>query len=132
MIHLATLDDVDFIADLELSLFPEHGVNEYAVKQVIEAGMVKVFSQVGYIITHYGSDLIDILRIGVHPAHQKKGIGHLLLDAVLSTAWHPVMLTVQRQNTRAIKLYKDLGFRPISWMPQDTALIMEKKGPDRA
>jgi len=127
MIRLATQDDVDFIAELELSVFPDHGVNEYAVKQVIEAGMVTVFSQVGYIITHWGSEIADILRVGVHPDHRGRGIGHLLLDEVLSKAWLPVMLTVQQSNVRAIRLYSGLGFHPIAFMPQDTAIIMRKE-----
>ena len=131
MIRLATQDDIDFIAELELSVFPDHGVNEYGVKQVIDAGMVMVFSQVGYIITHWGSELIDILRVGVHPDHRGRGIGHLLLDEVLSRAWLPVMLTVQQENTRAIQLYSALDFHPVSLMPQDTAIVMMRKGPEK-
>lgn len=126
MLRLATIDDIDFIAELERTMFPDHGVNEHAVRQVIEAGMVQVFAQAGYIITHWGSELVDILRVGVEPAHQGHGIGRLLLEDTLVNARLPVMLTVQISNRGARRLYSGLGFRPIGYMPQDASLIMRK------
>jgi ribosomal protein S18 acetylase RimI-like enzyme len=124
VIRRATLDDVDFVAELELSLFPDHHVNEYAVKQVIEAGMVQVFDQMGYICTSWGPELIDILRIAVHPDHQGKGIGRELMMAVLKNAWAPIVLMVKEDNLRAQALYKKLGFRFAGIAPQDQALAM--------
>jgi ribosomal protein S18 acetylase RimI-like enzyme len=124
VIRDASLDDVDFIAELELSLFAGDHVNEYAVKQVIEAGMVQVCDQKGYIITSWGPELTDILRVGIHPDHQGKGIGQELMEAVLDHTWLPVVLTVRQDNVRAQRLYKKLGFRFVGLVPQDESLAM--------
>lgn len=123
----ATLDDVDFIAELELSLFPEYHVNEYMLGKVIKAGMIQVFDHVGYISTAWGPELIDILRVGVNPTHQGRGIGRALMEKVISQAWLPLVLTVKIDNTRAQNLYKKLGFKLAGIVPQEQALVMLKR-----
>lgn len=124
VIRDATLEDVDFIAELELELFPGYQANEQGVRQVIQAGMAMVCDQKGYIITAWGPELIDVLRVGVHPDYQGKGIGRDLVRAVLDAAWLPVILTVKKDNVRARRLYEWLGFTYVAIAPQDQALVM--------
>ncbi|GKQ42147.1 ribosomal-protein-alanine acetyltransferase [Companilactobacillus sp. RD055328] len=55
-----------------------------------------------------------ITNISVLPSFQNKGLGHLLLDIcfklVREADFSKLTLEVDAQNTRAIKLYKSLGF----------------------
>ncbi len=124
VIRDATLDDVDFVAEMELLLFPGYQANEHGVKQVIEAGMVQVSDRAGYIVTAWGPELIDVLRVGVHPDYQGKGLGRGLMQAILDVAWLPVVLTVKEENKKARKLYESLGFKYVALCPQDEALVM--------
>lgn len=124
VIRDATLEDIDFIAELELLLFPGYQANEHGVKLVIEAGMVQVSDRAGYIVTAWGPELIDVLRVGVHPDRQGRGIGRELMQSILDVAWLPIVLTVKRENTRARVLYRKLGFEFVGVVPQEEALVM--------
>ena len=52
----------------------------------------------------------EIHTIGVDPAFQGRGIGRLLLDALLHYADGAVYLEVRTDNTPAIALYRSAGF----------------------
>jgi ribosomal-protein-alanine N-acetyltransferase len=53
----------------------------------------------------------EVHTIGVDPAHQGKGIGRRLLDAILDHAKRgAVYLEVRTDNTVAIELYRSAGF----------------------
>ena len=49
-------------------------------------------------------------KVMVHPDCRGAGIGTLLMRAALAQANVPVLLTVDPQNTPAVKLYESLGF----------------------
>lgn len=57
---------------------------------------------------------VAVLALGVHPAHQRRGIGRSLLEALLAWARaHGLVrieLYVRADNHRARALYRDLGF----------------------
>lgn len=50
-------------------------------------------------------------KIMVHPDCRGQGIGADLMRAALATADADVLLTVNPQNSAAVKLYENLGFR---------------------
>lgn len=55
-------------------------------------------------------------RIAVHPSHQNRGVGALLLHDALRVFWHygaeRVTLNTQTGNRRAQRLYRRFGFEP--------------------
>lgn len=61
---------------------------------------------------------IGEIGVAVRKAHWRKGIGRELmlsgLDwAALNSRYEVIMLTVQKRNRRAVKLYEDIGFQTI-------------------
>ena len=50
-------------------------------------------------------------RLYIRPSGQSRGVGRLLLGAVVQDACGPVVLTVLSTNTRAISFYERHGFR---------------------
>lgn len=73
---------------------------------------------VGFIILSILAEECHILNIGVSRAHQRQGVGKILLNHALQeaiTLYHAKMayLEVRRSNTRAINLYKQFAFEQI-------------------
>jgi len=59
-----------------------------------------------------------IMTIGVHPAHQRRGLGRWLLEACESLLPdRTIYLTVRTDNHRAITLYRLNGYREVGIKP---------------
>lgn len=65
---------------------------------------------IGYLLSRWTDVVVDITRLGVVPEAQGNGVGRRLLDAVLLAADRPVMLTVKKDNRRALRLYRSRAF----------------------
>ena len=70
---------------------------------------------------------IELLRIGVHPTHRKKGIAQNLISHLFRCK-KTILLEVNENNRPAISLYKSLGFSLIHkrknyYQDNSTALI---------
>jgi ribosomal-protein-alanine N-acetyltransferase len=66
----------------------------------------------GVIIADLDRGRIRIMNIAVHPEYRKRGIGTLLMQAVLNQ--HPqasAVLMVQEHNAAAQAMYRQLGFQ---------------------
>lgn len=67
-------------------------------------------------------DEAHITMLGVHPQYQGRGLGNILLIALLRTAqWHQThraTLEVRASNTKAIALYQKFGFQIAGQRPQ--------------
>jgi ribosomal protein S18 acetylase RimI-like enzyme len=57
---------------------------------------------------------VGVLAVGVHPEHQRRGIGRALVSALIEHARAAGLLRlelyVRADNPRAIALYRSLGF----------------------
>ncbi len=71
---------------------------------------------IGFIIGQIAADESEILSIGVDPAHQKHGVGRLLVEglvrAVQRAEVRRMYLDVATDNTAALHLYSKTGFTP--------------------
>ena len=55
-----------------------------------------------------------IMTIGVHPDHQRRGLGSRLLATVEAALTSPtIYLTVRASNTAALRLYERAGYRRV-------------------
>ena len=114
----ATAEDADDIARLDMQLFPDNCFNERTVGNELEAGISWVIHKggelIGYALVRPDGDIVDLIRIGVSPDHQRKGWGLKLLKLVSGCNLRSkVMLTVRKDNHGAIKLYLWAGFKII-------------------
>ncbi len=63
------------------------------------------------------SGAIELTYIGISSTHQRKGLGHILLNKFVELSrlkgYHSVVLSVEEENKTAIALYEKSGFRII-------------------
>ena len=100
------------VEELENLLF-DNSFNATTLSQEIRSGShcwVTGSERVeGYILFREESGLIDILRIGIHPSYQKRGLGTSLMQIPIRLS-ERCMLSVRKNNKGAIRLYQRLGF----------------------
>ena len=69
---------------------------------------------VGYVLVDDVDDAVHVEQISVHPRHQGRGVGRLLIDHVAwnpARGWRTVTLTTFRDVEWNAPLYERLGFR---------------------
>jgi ribosomal protein S18 acetylase RimI-like enzyme len=102
------------IAQLEQELFVDNWLSESTVLNELERGpaLVAINKQVvvGYLLTNFREDILDVLRLGVTDKEQGKGIGEGLMHRILGIPHRLCLLTVVKSNRPALALYKKLGF----------------------
>jgi ribosomal-protein-alanine N-acetyltransferase len=73
---------------------------------------------IGYIIFWKVFEDVQINNIAVHPEFRRLGIGRVVLEYVIDQVRRDgakfITLEVRPSNTAALRLYKKLGFKPIS------------------
>jgi len=72
---------------------------------------------VGYCVAAQQENWAHLISIGVLPEYRRRRIGTALIHALLGTLAPEVgelRLEVKQGNAEAIKLYEDLGFRPVN------------------
>ena len=81
-------------------------------------------------------DELHLTSIAVHPAHQRKGLGKILLSDLMkrsiSLRTNLIHLEVKDTNEKAIAFYKSMGFKKIStrshlYKDGSNAIILVKK-----
>ena len=108
-----TPDDADELAKLDAVLFPENCLNEKTLAAEVALGFGWVIERnrqvIAYALVRDDGAVLDLIRLGVHPNHQGKGLGVLLLSKLLQHK-RPTMLTVRDKNQGALRLYHRAGF----------------------
>jgi ribosomal-protein-alanine N-acetyltransferase len=79
---------------------------------------------VGFVCLLVVAGEAQLENMAVNPAHQRRGLGRLLLQAALQASQCfavqggcPCLLEVQAQNEPAIALYHSMGFKVSSCLP---------------
>ncbi len=132
-IRQAKVEDAPFIVAAAKAIAEEpgyfvslpHEINEEKVRHTIETieGIYLVAEKNGHIVGQAFLELLHLqsishvaqLTIGVHQGHQEKGIGTKLMQTLIewakqSSPVEKIELNVRATNTRAIALYKKMGF----------------------
>lgn len=96
---------------------------------------------VGYAGLWFDGDVAQVMTIGVAVAAQRRGLGALLLTALVDRAWElgaqAVLLEVRVDNAPAIALYERFGFETIGrrrryYQPEDVDAFTMRLGRDLA
>jgi RimJ/RimL family protein N-acetyltransferase len=97
------------VSAFQAGLINKNGPVYYALDGGQLVGWADIFPEDNPRMSHRGS-----LGMGLLPAYRHKGIGQMLLTAVLKKAkefgLEKVELNVYASNTNAIRLYKKMGF----------------------
>ena len=122
--------DADVLAHLDGILFPENALNETTLANEVNHGVGWVIEVAGdvvaYALARNSDDLLDLLRLGVHPDYQHSGFGTQLLQRLLQEN-KKAMLTVKKSNVGAIRLYVKHGFQIVGHLPANESWVMLRK-----
>jgi ribosomal protein S18 acetylase RimI-like enzyme len=115
----ATAEDVSAVHALEREIF---GADAWSAQSVLEeltgprrvALVVCDPGVVGYVVTAAAGDTVDLQRVGVHPAHRRRGLARSLVSAALDRGdAERVLLEVSAGNDAALAFYAAAGFTEI-------------------
>jgi ribosomal-protein-alanine N-acetyltransferase len=128
-IRVVTHDDVPFLLELEGRLF-ENSMNETMLVRELEVGTGLVWTTpgggvYGYALVRKAGDQLDLTRLGVAPEAQGLGIGAKLLLAVIVQG-KTVILTVKKDNKRALRLYRHHGFEIVGSLNDHAAWVLRR------
>ena len=81
--------------------------------------------KVGYYHFHSIDGKMELDDIYIFPPYQNQGIGSKVIQKCIAESSSPIFLYVFVRNTRAVSLYKKLGFR-VKETIKDSRYIMER------
>ena len=131
MIRLADpILDAPQLVDLEALLFT-NAMAPSMLGRELSYGPCFVIGEpvVAYALVREQSTMVDLLRLGVLPSMQGRGYGRKLLEHVVALG-KDTMLTVLKENTRALHLYRSVGFSIVGELRVDGAfawVMLRKK-----
>lgn len=148
MILRANGEDLSALVRLEAELFGAEAWSEASLAaelagpgRLVLVVTSEVGAVVGYVVTLVVGDVADLLRIAVHPAHQRQGLASDLLDEARGEAAREgatrMLLEVSAANFQAIEFYRAHQFvtidrRSAYYRDGTDALIMQRPLPDPA
>ena len=118
----ATDADIEFLEATHMTalsaLVPDQAALRQAFHDELQLPLTDVITcddiDTGYLVLEDHGDIWWIEMLAIAPAHQGKGIGTAVLEALIADAPVPVQLSVLRRNSRARALYERLGFRVVA------------------
>ena len=141
MIRAALLTDLASLIGVELACFGNDAWNASLLEGELCGGTRSVLlSADGAFVVGYGSIMVvdavaDLQRIAILPAARRRGLGHELLQELLTRASGlgatRILLEVAASNAQAICFYESFGFQMISrrrryYSGNTDALVMER------
>jgi len=127
MTHLmrATAADAATLAAIHAACFPpveQWNANVMGLQLGLLGGFGLLHPTGGFVLARVAADEAEILTIAVQPAVQRKGLGRLLLRAVMEEATtrgaKKMFLEVAPENTAARALYAGFGFIQVGYRPR--------------
>ena len=119
MIREATSEDAAALLALERSLFAD-AWSEALIATALASEHEHVWVSddlAAYVVTMVAGDLADLLRIGVDPAHRRRGLAAELLAAAIEHARAAgavrMLLEVSDANESGLSFYTAQGFKRI-------------------
>lgn len=119
IIRLASLDDIDFIAEIEKLSFPTPWSKELIREEILFPLSLNFVAQVnecvvGYVLSWLIPPEVHILNLAVEPQYRNKGVGKKILNTLFSEAMKKkatkFTLEVRNGNADAISFYQRFGF----------------------
>ncbi|HYG63708.1 MAG TPA: ribosomal protein S18-alanine N-acetyltransferase [Thermoanaerobaculia bacterium] len=120
IIRPARLDDLDRIAALEQSGFPDPWPADLLAYELRHPGAILLVAAwgegpaVGYAAFRHGGGEAELLRLSVDPAERRRGLGQALvnrgLERLREIGVESCFLEVRLDNEGAIACYRSLGF----------------------
>ncbi len=96
------------------ALLAQDPVFGYAARPVVKSGKPAIQ---GFVLARLAAGEAEILTIAVSRAYRRRGLGRMMMDAVLrhlhSERAEALFLEVDETNTAAVGLYRRLGFRNV-------------------
>ena len=124
MIRRATDHDLPALVGLEQALFGADAWSEALLASTLASDHEHVWvtdDLAAYVVTMVAGDLADLLRIGVAPGAQRRGLARGLLATATEHARGSgvtrMLLEVGEGNTAALGLYAAAGFERIDLRP---------------
>ena len=123
----ATLDDAEALEALEQELFPDNCFGIQTLKSELMHGDGWVLERdgeiVAYALIRTDGHLTDLTRLGVLDKHRRQGYATILLFKAMTRA-SKTMLTVRRDNTAALSLYKRWGFHIVGRLENSWVMLL--------
>lgn len=122
MIRTATLADLPALRELEVQLFGVDAWSEESIREeLVGPGRRFLVTEdlSGYAVTMTAGDVVDLLRMGVRPDAQRRGVASALLEAVLegTETASRMLLEVSVTNVAALGFYVARQFNVIDVRP---------------
>jgi ribosomal protein S18 acetylase RimI-like enzyme len=127
MIRAVCALDIPELLTLEGDLF-DNAMTERMLQHELSRGWGWVIESVGggiagYVLVRKDEELLDITRLGVREGCRGQGFARRLLERAMAEG-KDIMLTVRKDNTPAIRLYRKYGFEIVGHLASAGAWVM--------
>jgi ribosomal-protein-alanine N-acetyltransferase len=125
-----TIADLPAVMEIENHAFTNPWSRDMVKKELTQDWstvlLTETWTPAGWVVRGFAifwlvHDELHVLNVATHREHRRKGLGRLLMDAVIAFGrdhkCRIATLEVRRSNSAALGLYQALGFRTIGLRP---------------